>query len=98
MPRRRGATWISLSTAESPGLAGEPLKKKSAEARSKNAQRGIFLGCFAVYQVTTRKSAIKNRVAVRAGNHEAYQRAVELDPTGKMCANRLSMGSNRFHN
>jgi len=82
MPRPHGATLGSAcNNANRLGDAVEPLQK-AAELDPKNAQTWYLLGASLVYKMTTKKVGDKEVVQFAPGTIEAYQKAVELDPTG----------------
>jgi tetratricopeptide (TPR) repeat protein len=84
-PPNAATAWrnfgISLYNANRLGDAVEPLKK-SAELDPKNAQTWYLLGASLVYKMTTKKVGDKEEVQFAPGTIEAYQKAVELDPSG----------------
>lgn len=59
----------------------EPLKK-ATELDPKNAQGWYLLGASLVYNMTTKRVGDKEEVVFAPGTIEAYQKAMELDPTG----------------
>jgi tetratricopeptide (TPR) repeat protein len=59
----------------------EPLKK-ATELDPKNAQGWYLLGASLVYNMTTKRVGDKEEVVFAPGTIEAYQKAIELDPTG----------------
>jgi tetratricopeptide (TPR) repeat protein len=61
--------------------AVEPLKK-ATELDPKNAQAWYLLGAALVGSMDYKKVGDKMEVVVQPGTVEAYQKAVELDPTG----------------
>ena len=84
-PPNAATAWrnfgISLYNANRLGDAVEPFKK-SAELDPKNAQTWYLLGASLVYKMTTKKVGDKEEVQFAPGTIEAYQKAVELDPSG----------------
>jgi tetratricopeptide (TPR) repeat protein len=84
-PTNAATAWrnfgISLYNANRLGDAVEPLKK-SAELDPKNAQTWYLLGASLVYKMTTKKVGDREEVQFAPGTIEAYQKAVELDPSG----------------
>jgi tetratricopeptide (TPR) repeat protein len=84
-PPNAATAWrnfgISLYNANKLGDAVEPLQK-SAELDPKNPQTWYLLGASLVYRMTTKKVGDKEEVIFAPGTIEAYQKAVELDPTG----------------
>jgi tetratricopeptide (TPR) repeat protein len=84
-PPNAATAWrnfgISLYNANRLGDAVEPLQK-SADLDPKNAQTWYLLGASLVYKMTTKKVGDKEVVQFAPGTIEAYQKAVELDPTG----------------
>jgi len=84
-PPNAATAWrnfgISLYNANKLGDAVEPLQK-SAELDPKNPQTWYLLGASLVYKMTTKKVGDKEEVIFAPGTIEAYQKAVELDPTG----------------
>jgi tetratricopeptide (TPR) repeat protein len=84
-PPNAATAWrnfgISLYNANRLGDAVEPLQK-AAELDPKNAQTWYLLGASLVYKMTTKKVGDKEVVQFAPGTIEAYQKAVELDPTG----------------
>ena len=63
------------------GDAVEPLQK-SAQLDPNNAQTWYLLGASLVYKMTTKRVGDKDEVVLAPGTVEAYQKAVELDPSG----------------
>src|SRR6267154_2537039 len=84
-PPNAATAWrnfgISLYNANRLGDAVEPFKK-SAELDPKNAQTWYLLGASLVFKMTTKKVGDREVVQFAPGTIEAYQKAVELDPTG----------------
>jgi tetratricopeptide (TPR) repeat protein len=84
-PPNAATAWrnfgISLYNANRLGDAIEPLQK-SADLDPKNPQTWYLLGASLVYKMTTKKVGDKETVQFAPGTIEAYQKAVELDPTG----------------
>jgi tetratricopeptide (TPR) repeat protein len=84
-PVNAAQTWrnigITLYNANRLGDAVEPLKK-SAELDPKNAQTWYLLGAALVYKMTIKKVGDKDVPEFAPGTIEAYQKAIELDPTG----------------
>lgn len=84
-PPNAATAWrnfgISLYNANRLGDAVEPFQK-SAELDPKNPQTWYLLGASLVYKMTTKKVGDKEEVIFAPGTIEAYQKAVELDPTG----------------
>ncbi|HUC55590.1 MAG TPA: tetratricopeptide repeat protein [Candidatus Cybelea sp.] len=84
-PPNAATAWrnfgISLYNANRLGDAVEPLQK-SAELDPKNPQTWYLLGASLVYKMTTKKVGDKEEVQFAPGTIEAYQKAVELDPSG----------------
>jgi tetratricopeptide (TPR) repeat protein len=84
-PPNAATAWrnfgISLYNANRLGDAVEPLQK-SAELDPKNPQTWYLLGASLVYKMTTKKVGDKEEVIFAPGTIEAYQKAVELDPSG----------------
>jgi len=84
-PANAATAWrnfgISLYNANRLGDAVEPLQK-SADLEPKNPQTWYLLGASLVYKMTTKKVGDKEVVQFAPGTIEAYQKAVELDPTG----------------
>jgi tetratricopeptide (TPR) repeat protein len=84
-PQNAATAWrnfgISLYNANRLGDAVEPLQK-SAELDPKNPQTWYLLGASLVYKMTTKKVGDKTEVQFAPGTIEAYQKALELDPTG----------------
>ena len=84
-PPNAATAWrnfgISLYNANRLGDAVEPLQK-SADLDPKNAQTWYLLGASLVYKMTTKKVGDKEVVQFAPGTIEAYQKAVELDPSG----------------
>jgi tetratricopeptide (TPR) repeat protein len=73
---------ISLYNANRLGDAVEPLQK-SVDLDPKSAQTWYLLGASLVYKMTTKKVGDKEEVVLAPGTVEAYQRALELDPSGQ---------------
>lgn len=84
-PPNAATAWrnfgISLYNANRLGDAVEPLQK-SADLDPKNPQTWYLLGASLVYKMTTKKVGDKEVVQFAPGTIEAYQKAVELDPSG----------------
>jgi tetratricopeptide (TPR) repeat protein len=84
-PPNAATAWrnfgISLYNANRLGDAVEPLQK-SADLDPKNPQTWYLLGASLVYKMTTKKVGDKTEVQFAPGTIEAYQKALELDPTG----------------
>jgi tetratricopeptide (TPR) repeat protein len=84
-PPNAATAWrnfgISLYNANRLGDAVQPLQK-SAELDPKNPQTWYLLGASLVYKMTTKKVGDKEEVIFAPGTIEAYQKAVELDPSG----------------
>jgi len=84
-PPNAATAWrnfgISLYNANRLGDAVEPLQK-AADLDPKNAQTWYLLGASLVYKMTTKKVGDKEVVQFAPGTIEAYQKAVELDPSG----------------
>jgi tetratricopeptide (TPR) repeat protein len=72
---------ISLYNANRLGDAVEPLQK-SAQLDPSNAQTWYLLGASLVYKMTTKRVGDKDEVVLAPGTVEAYQKALELDPSG----------------
>jgi tetratricopeptide (TPR) repeat protein len=85
-PTNAATAWrnfgISLYNANRLGDAVEPLQK-SADLDPKNPQTWYLLGASLVYKMTTKKVGDKEMVQFAPGTIEAYQKAVELDPSGQ---------------
>jgi len=85
-PANAATAWrnfgISLYNANRLGDAVEPLQK-SADLDPKNPQTWYLLGASLVYKMTTKKVGDKEMVQFAPGTIEAYQKAVELDPSGQ---------------
>jgi tetratricopeptide (TPR) repeat protein len=84
-PTNAAMAWrnfgISLYNANKLGDAVEPLQK-SVDLDPKSAQTWYLLGASLVYKMTTKRVGDKDEVILAPGTVEAYQKAVELDPTG----------------
>jgi tetratricopeptide (TPR) repeat protein len=84
-PPNAATAWrnfgISLYNANRLGDAVEPLQK-SADLDPKNPQTWYLLGASLVYKMTAKKVGDKEVVQFAPGTIEAYQKAVELDPSG----------------
>src|SRR6267378_2253083 len=84
-PANAATAWrnfgISLYNANRLGDAVEPFQK-SAELDPKNPQTWYLLGASLVYKMTTKKVGDREEVRFAPGTIEAYQKAVELDPSG----------------
>jgi tetratricopeptide (TPR) repeat protein len=84
-PPNAATAWrnfgISLYNANRLGDAVEPLQK-SAELDPKNAQTWYLLGASLVYKMTIKKVGDKEVPEFAPGTIEAYQKAIELDPSG----------------
>ena len=84
-PTKAATAWrnfgISLYNANRGADAIEPLQK-SAELDPKSAQTWYLLGACLVYKMTVKKVGDKDVPEFAPGTIEAYQKAVELDPTG----------------
>ncbi|GAC1679439.1 MAG: hypothetical protein PVS2B2_17200 [Candidatus Acidiferrum sp.] len=84
-PPNAASAWrnfgISLYNAGRLKEAVEPLKK-SAELDPKNAQTWYLLGAALVGAMETKQVGQKLEFIIQPGTVEAYQKAVELDPTG----------------
>jgi len=92
MPQPRGATWNQFVQRE-PARRRRRTAAESADLDPKNAQTWYLLGASLVYKMTTKKVGDREVVQFAPGTIEAYQKAVELDPTGRG-ASRPSKGSN----
>jgi tetratricopeptide (TPR) repeat protein len=84
-PANAATAWrnfgISLYNANRLGDAVEPLQK-SAELDPKNAQTWYLLGASLVYKMTVKKVGDKEVPEFAPGTIEAYQKAIDLDPSG----------------
>ncbi|HEY2460014.1 MAG TPA: tetratricopeptide repeat protein [Candidatus Acidoferrum sp.] len=84
-PTNAAQAWrnfgITLYNANRLGDAVEPLQK-SAELDPKNPQTWYLLGASLVYKMTTKKVGDREEVEFAPGTIEAYQKAIELDPSG----------------
>jgi tetratricopeptide (TPR) repeat protein len=84
-PTHAATAWrnfgISLYNANRGGDAVEPLQK-SAELDPKNAQTWYLLGACLIYKMTVKKVGDKDVPEFAPGTIEAYQKAIELDPSG----------------
>jgi tetratricopeptide (TPR) repeat protein len=72
---------ISLYNANRLADAIEPLQK-ATELDPKNAQAWYLLGASLLMRMTTKRVGDKDQVQLAPGTVEAYQKAVDLDPTG----------------
>jgi tetratricopeptide (TPR) repeat protein len=84
-PTKAATAWrnfgISLYNANRGADAIEPLQK-SAELDPKSAQTWYLLGACLIYKMTVKKVGDKDVPEFAPGTIEAYQKALELDPTG----------------
>lgn len=84
-PTKAATAWrnfgISLYNANRGGDAIEPLQK-SAELDPKSAQTWYLLGACLIYKMTVKKVGDKDVPEFAPGTIEAYQKAIELDPSG----------------
>lgn len=84
-PTNAAGAWrnfgISLYNAGRLKESVEPLKK-SAELDPKNAQTWYLLGAALVGAMETKQVGQKLEFIIQPGTVEAYQKAIELDPTG----------------
>jgi len=84
-PPNAAGAWlnfgISLSNAGRMKEAAEPLKK-STDIDPKNAKAWYLLATALVGSMETKKVGDKLEFIISPGTVEAYQKAVELDPTG----------------
>jgi Flp pilus assembly protein TadD len=70
-----------LYNANRLGDAVEPLQK-SSQLDPNNAQTWYLLGASLVYKMTTKRVGDKDEVVLAPGTVEAYQKAIDLDPSG----------------
>jgi tetratricopeptide (TPR) repeat protein len=84
-PPNAATAWrnfgISLYNASRLKEAVEPLKK-ATELDPKSAQAWYLLGAALVGSMETKKNGDKLEFVIQPGTVEAYQKAVELDPSG----------------
>jgi len=84
-PPNAATAWrnfgISLYNANRLADAIEPLQK-ATEIDPKNAQAWYLLGASLLMKMTTKRVGDKDQVQLAPGTVEAYQKAVDLDPTG----------------
>jgi tetratricopeptide (TPR) repeat protein len=84
-PPNAAGAWrnfgISLYNANRLGDAVEPFQK-SVTLDPSSAQTWYLLGASLVYKMTTKRVGDKEEVVLAPGTVEAYQKAVELDPSG----------------
>jgi tetratricopeptide (TPR) repeat protein len=84
-PPNAATAWrnfgISLYNANRLADAIEPLQK-ATELDPKSAQAWYLLGASLLMKMTTKRVGDKDQVQLAPGTVEAYQKAVELDPTG----------------
>jgi len=84
-PTNAATAWrnfgISLYNANRLADAIEPLQK-ATELDPKNAQAWYLLGASLLMKMTTKRVGDKDQVQLAPGTVEAYQKAVDLDPTG----------------
>jgi len=84
-PPNAASAWrnfgISLYNANKLGDAVEPFQK-SVALEPNSAQTWYLLGASLVYKMTTKRVGDKDEVILAPGTVEAYQKAVELDPSG----------------
>jgi tetratricopeptide (TPR) repeat protein len=84
-PPNAAGAWrnfgISLYNANRLGDAVEPFQK-SVNLDPASAQTWYLLGASLVYKMTTKRVGDKDEVILAPGTIEAYQKAVELDPSG----------------
>ena len=84
-PPNAATAWrnfgISLYNANRLGDAVEPLQK-SADLDPKNPQTWYLLGASLISKMTAKKVGDKEVIQFAPGTIEAYQKAVELDPSG----------------
>lgn len=83
-PPNAATAWrnfgISLYNANRLADAIEPLQK-ATELDPKNAQAFYLLGASLLMKMTTKRVGDKDQVQLAPGTIEAYQKAVELDPS-----------------
>jgi tetratricopeptide (TPR) repeat protein len=84
-PANAATAWrnfgISLYNANRLADAIEPLQK-ATELDPKNAQAWYLLGASLLMKMTTKRVGDKDQVQLAPGTIEAYQKAVDLDPSG----------------
>jgi tetratricopeptide (TPR) repeat protein len=84
-PTHAATAWrnfgISLYNANRGGDAVEPLQK-SAQLDPNSAQTWYLLGACLIYKMTVKKVGDKDVPEFAPGTIEAYQKAIELDPSG----------------
>jgi tetratricopeptide (TPR) repeat protein len=84
-PPNAATAWrnfgISLYNANRLADAIEPLQK-ATEIDPKNAQAWYLLGASLLMKMTTKRVGDKDQVQLAPGTIEAYQKAVDLDPSG----------------
>ena len=84
-PTNAATAWrnfgISLYNANRLADAIEPLQK-ATELDPKNAQAWYLLGASLLMKMTTKRVGDKDQVQLAPGTVEAYQKAVDLDPSG----------------
>jgi tetratricopeptide (TPR) repeat protein len=84
-PPNAATAWrnfgISLYNANRLADAIEPLQK-ATELDPKNAQAWYLLGASLLMKMTTKRVGDKDQVQLAPGTVEAYQKALDLDPTG----------------
>ncbi|HXL21995.1 MAG TPA: tetratricopeptide repeat protein [Candidatus Dormibacteraeota bacterium] len=84
-PANAATAWrnfgISLYNANRLADAIEPLQK-ATEIDPKNAQAWYLLGASLLMKMTTKRVGDKDQVQLAPGTIEAYQKAVDLDPSG----------------